>query len=252
MTTTTTAAPAKKVTCTECRHENEAERIYCHNCGERLDRSGIASQKKSSSSEEARRRLEKMMGPPNQLRRNFFATSKLVLAAAGVAALVQIMLPPDVPAPTKTGPQQIDLELESLASSQKPGPLTYSQDQVNAYLTYRLAGKKKTLNKPLLTFERAVASFREGEGTIALERSFFGYSFFSRTSYRVETKDGKVFATNTGGWIGRLPVHPALMKFGNVIFADLWSALDRERKLLAKMSAVTFQDGTTTISGPTR
>ena len=117
---------------------------------------------------------------------------------------------------------------------------------------YRLAGKKKTLNKPLLTFERAVASFHEGEGTIALERSFFGYSLFSRTSYRVETKDGKVFATNTGGWVGRLPLHPALMKFGNVIFADLWSALDRERKLLAKVSAVTFQDGTVTIAGPTR
>ena len=252
MTTTTTAEPVKKVTCTECRHENEAERIYCHNCGERLDRSGVASQKKSAGSEESRRRLEKMMGPPNQLRRNFFATSKLVLAAAGVAALVQIALPPDLPAPTKAAPQQIDLDLENLASLQKPGPLTFSQDQVNAYLNYRLAGKKKALNKPLLTFERAVTSFREGEGTIALERSFFGYSLFSCTSYRVETKDGKVFATNTGASIGRLPVHPALMKYGNVVFADLWSALDREGKLLAKMSAITFQDGTVTISGPAR
>lgn len=252
MTTTTTATAAAKVICTECRRENEAERIYCHNCGERLDRSGVVTQKKSNSAEDARRRLEKMMGPPNQLRQNFFATSKLVLAAAAAAVLVEIALPPDVPAPTKTAPQQIDLELESLAASQKPGPVTYSQDQVNAYLAYRLTSKKKALNKPLLTFERAVASFREGEGTIAMERSLFGYSLFSQIAYRVDAKDGKVWATNTGGWVGRLAIHPALMKYGNVIFADLFSALDRERKLLAKMSAVTFQDGTVTITGPVR
>jgi len=40
MTTTMT-----KIVCGECRHENEAERIYCHNCGERLDRSMAAAQK---------------------------------------------------------------------------------------------------------------------------------------------------------------------------------------------------------------
>ena len=252
-TTTTTVTAAPKVICTECRHDNEPERIYCHNCGERLDRSGVRTQKKSDSAEEARRRLAKMLGPPNQLRRNFFATSKLVLAAAATAVLVEIALPPDVPAPTKTAPQQIDLELEKLASSQQSvAPITYSQDQVNAYLTYRLAGKKKALNKPFLTFERAVASLREGEGTIAMERSLFGYSLFSRISYRVDAKDGKISATNTGGWIGRLPIHPALMNYGNIIFADLWSALDREHKLLAKMAAVTLQDGTVTVTGPAR
>ena len=29
-----------KLVCPDCRHENEPERIYCHNCGARLDRSG--------------------------------------------------------------------------------------------------------------------------------------------------------------------------------------------------------------------
>jgi len=249
----TTTATITKLVCAECRHENEAERIYCHNCGERLDRSVVAAQKNAQDpQEEARRRLQKMLGPPNRARQNFFAVSKLALAAAVVAALVQIALPPELPAPTKIVSPQIDLDLENAASYQKPGPLEYSQDQINAYLAYRLTSKKKALNKPLLDFVRATASFREGACTIGMERSLYGYSLFSRTSYRIETGAGKIGATNVGGWIGRMPVHPVIMRFGDIIFADLWSALDRERKLLGKMGAVNFHDGSVSITTPTR
>jgi len=240
-----------KLVCGECRHENEAERIYCHNCGERLDRSVIAAQKKAQDpQEEARRRLQKMLGPPNRTRQHFFAVSKLALAAAVVAALVEIVLPPELPAPTKVLPPQVDLDLEN--AHLRPSPLEYSQDQINAYLTYRLISKKAALTYPFLTFVRATASFREGACTIAMERSLFGYSIFSRTSHRVETNAGKIAATNVGGWIGRLPIHPVIMQFGDIIFADLWSALDRERKLVGKMGTVNFHDGSVTIAAPPR
>src|ERR1700720_2524941 len=158
MTTTTTMT---KVVCAECQHENEVERIYCHNCGERLDRSVVAAQQKTHDPEEVHRRLQKMLGPPNRTRQHFFAVSKLALAAAVVAALVEIVLPPELPAPTKVLPPQVDLDLENAASYHRAGPLEYTQDQINAYLTYRLTSKKKALDEPLLTFVRATASFRE-------------------------------------------------------------------------------------------
>ena len=250
MTTTTPTAP--KIICTECRHENVAERIYCHNCGERLDRSAVAAPKKTQDPQEVHRRLQKMLGPPDRARQNFFTTSKLLLAAAVVAALVQIALPPELPAPTKALPPQMDLDLENAASFQKAMPLNYSQEQVNAYLAYRLTTKKKALNEPLLTFVRATATLSEGSCTIAMERACFGYSLFSRVSYRVDVSGGKISATNIGGWIGRLPIHPAIMRFGDIIFVDLWSALERERKLIAKMGAVSVHDGSITITPPVR
>ena len=246
MTTTTMT----KIVCGECRHENEAERIYCHNCGERLDRSAAAAQKPIVDPTETHRRLQKMLGPPSRVRHNFFAVSKLVLAAVVAAALVEMALPPELPAPTKIVSPQIDLDLEN--AHLRPSPLEYSQDQINAYLTYRLISKKAALTYPFLTFVRATASFREGACTIAMERSLFGYSIFSRTSHRVETNAGKIAATNVGGWIGRLPIHPVVMQFGDIIFADLWSALDRERKLIGKMGAVNFHESSVTISAPTR
>ncbi len=247
MTTTTTMT---KLVCGECRHENEAERIYCHNCGERLDRSAAAARKPMVDPTETHRRLQKMLGPPSRVRHNFFAVSKLVLAAVAAAALVEMALPPELPAPTKIVSPQIDLDLEN--AHLRPSPLEYSQDQINAYLTYRLISKKKALTYPFLTFVRATASFREGACTIGVERSLFGYSIFSRTSHRVDTSAGKIAATNVGGWIGRLPIHPAIMQFGDIIFADLWSVLERERKLIGKMGAVNFHDGSVTITAPTR
>jgi hypothetical protein len=30
-----------KLVCTECKHENEAQRIYWHNCGAKLGRSAL-------------------------------------------------------------------------------------------------------------------------------------------------------------------------------------------------------------------
>ena len=246
----TTTATMTKVTCAECRHENEAERIYCHNCGERLDRSAAAAQKPMVDPTETHRRLQKMLEPPSRVRHNFFAVSKLVLAAVAAAALVEMALPPELPAPTKIVSPQIDLDLEN--AHLRPSPLEYSQDQINAYLAYRLISKKAALTYPFLTFVRATASFREGACTIGVERSLFGYSIFSRTSHRVDTSAGKIAATNVGGWIGRLPIHPAIMQLGDIIFADLWSALERERKLIGKMGAVNFHDGSVTITAPTR
>jgi len=239
-----------KLVCEECRHENEAERIYCHNCGERLDRSAAAARKPMVDPTETHRRLQKMLEPPSRVRHNFFAVGKLVLAAVAAATLVEMALPPELPAPTKIVSPQIDLDLEN--AHLRPSPLEYSQDQINAYLAYRLISKKAALTYPFLTFVRATASFREGACTIGVERSLFGYSIFSRTSHRVDTSAGKIAATNVGGWIGRLPIHPAIMQFGDIIFADLWSALERERKLIGKMGAVNFHDGSVTITAPTR
>lgn len=246
-----TIATTKQLICVECRHENEGERIFCHNCGERLDRSSAVAQKKIEDPTEAHRRLQKMMQGPSRTRQNFFVGCKLLLAAAATAALVQMLLPPDFPAAVKaSSPVQLDIELEN--ATYKPVVLNFSQQDVNAYLVYRLTGKKKVLNKPLLDWERAAVVLKESEFVFGWERSFFGYSIYSQSSFRVDLNGGKIAATNNGGWIGRLPIHPALMRYVDVIFADVWSALKRESRLVSKMKAVELHDGSITITSGTR
>jgi hypothetical protein len=229
--------------CPECRRENEAERIYCHDCGARLDRTALAkAAPKGEDVKETRRRLLTMLDPQRaKMRHLFFKTSKVILGALALAAVIQMILPPDIPARPKTGdfPPQINLDLENATLNHQTAPMQYTEAQVNAYLGSALKSKQAALSK-LLQFERAIVKFDENICHVTAQRSLLGYSLYTTTSSKVVLENGKVTATNNGGSIGRLPVHPALMKYADLLFSDLWAALDRERKSVAKMGTIEF------------
>ena len=237
--------------CPECRRENEPERIYCHECGARLDRSTLAKvAPKREDAKETHRRLKAMLDPQRaKMRLMFFKVSKVVLGACVVAALVQMLLPPDVPPRLKASEMtlsQINLDLENATMSHNAAPLHYDEAQVNAYLSNALRNKKALNN--ILNFERALITFDENLCRITVERSYLGFSFFTATSHMVTLKDGTINASNNGGAIGRLPIHPVLMKYADIIFHDLWTVLDREKKLVAKMGAIEFHPKTVILT----
>jgi hypothetical protein len=240
-----------KLICPECRRENEPERIYCHDCGARLDRSALAkAPPKGEDVKETRRRLKTMLDPQRaKMRLMFFKVSKLILGALATAAVVQMILPPDVPPRAKTGefPPQINLDLENAAMNHGVAPMQYTEAQVNAYLGSALKSKQAALST-LLQFERAFVSFDEAVCRITAERSIYGFSFFTSTSAKVTVQNGAVIASNNGGSIGRLPVHPFIMKYGDLLFNDLWTALDREKKAVAKMNAIEFHPQTVVLT----
>ena len=232
-----------KLICPECRRENEPERIYCHDCGARLDRTALAKiAPKGENAKETHRRLRTMLDPQRaKMRLLFFKTSKVILGALVTAAIVQMVLPPDVPPRPKMGefPPQINLDLENATLNHSTTPMQYTETQVNAYLGSALKSKQAALSK-VLQFERAIVKFDENVCFVTAERSLFGFSLFTTTSSQVTLQNGTLAATNHGGSIGRLPVHPVLMKYADPLFADLWAALDRERKAVAKMGAIEF------------
>jgi hypothetical protein len=240
MTSTSTLTT---VVCGECRHENEPERIYCHGCGARLDRSAVKVRKEDV--QDARKRVKKLFDPQRaRIRALFFKISKVVLGACALAVFVQIILPPDVPAPVKTVmlASQIRNDLESATMRHQPSQLQYTDEQVNAFLLYALKTKQKALDEPLLDFKRAVVVFQEGSCAITVERSLFGYSLFTTAIYAPKISGGKLVVISKGGRLGRLPIHPLLTKYMDVLFADVFGALEREEKLVAKMGSIEFHD----------
>jgi hypothetical protein len=153
-----------------------------------------------------------------------------------------MILPPDVPPAVKstTLPPQIGIDLENAIMDRRPAPITYSEAAVNAYLEGVVKRKQSALKEWLLDFNRAIVGFEEGQCRLTAERSLFGYPLYTTTIYGVTPQDGKLLTSNCGGSIGRLPVHPQIMKFGDLLFADLWTALARERKTVSKMGSVEF------------
>ena len=242
-----------KLVCPECGHENEPERIYCHRCGARLDRSATASRTSQQKElKDTQRPVRKMLNPQKvAFGRLFFTISKVVLDACAAAAVIQMILPPDVPSAVKdVAPRQINFDLENAIYSHRPARLEYTEEQVNAYLAYTLKSKQSALNKPLLNFKRAIVGFSEGSVTVTAERALFGYSLYTASAYATHAEEGKMIVSNKGGNIGRLPFPPAIMQFMDIIFADLWSALQREQKLVAKMGAIEFHQKQVLLSAP--
>lgn len=232
-----------KLVCPECHHENDSQRIYCHDCGARLDRTGLAKVAPTAEdAKETQRRLRTMLHPKGvKMRHLFFKTSKMILGALATAAIIQMLLSPDVPERPKMGefPPQVNLDIENAVLNHTTAPLQYTEAQVNAYLGNVAKSKKETLNK-YLDFERLIVRFDENVCSITAERSLFGFSLFTTTSSKVTLQNHTITATNNGGAIGRLRVHPLLMKYADFLFADVWTALDRERKSVSKMGGIEF------------
>ena len=232
-----------KLVCPECRRENEPERIYCHDCGARLDRSALAKEKpKEEDPKDTQRRLNSILNPPGaKLRYQLLQGTKLIVGAIVVASLVQMFRVPDLPEPSKEAnelPRQINLELEDATMVPAGGPsLRYTQAQVNDYLVYKLKSKQKNLSS-YLSFNRAVARFEEGRAYATVERSLLGYSIFTTIGFVPGIENEHVTARIVSGRIGRLPVHPAIMQVAGFLFSDVAAVLDRDRRSIAKLGTV--------------
>ncbi len=231
-----------KLICPECRHENEPERIYCHECGARLDRSVLAKAGPTAEDPAAIHRRVKAMFDARgaKLRQRSVQITKIVLGAMIAAFVIQMIRPVDVPEPQNSQmlPRQIGLDLENAATDSRAAQLRYTTAEVNAYLNYTLKSKHAALSK-WLQFERAVVELHEGLCDLTVERSLVGYSVFTTGLYAAALQNGAISISPRGGSIGRLPLHPALMKLaGPLFFGNVLSALDRERKSIAKLGAM--------------
>ena len=233
-----------KLICPECRRENEPERIYCHDCGARLDRSALAKAPQKAEDPNATQRRVKSMFDPRRalLKKRFFDISKMVLGALAAAAVIQMIRPPDLPEKPKAAllPVQISLDLENAAMTPGSPQLRYSDEQMNEYLAYSLKSKQTVLSK-YLNFERAVVAFEQDLCRLTLERSLFGFPVYTSTYFTPMIQNDTLVVKNRGGAIGRMPVHPLLMGYSGFLFSDLAAVVERERKSLAKLAAIELQ-----------
>lgn len=231
--------------CEQCGYLNEPERVYCHNCGSKLDRSLLpkGEEKKQESPEKARKRISKITNPQaSSFGREFKALLKTVCYAALTAAIIQIVRAPEGVPNTK---QESTMRLVSgdmmmALESSSPRAISFTEDEVNDFLKRKL--KKKEGMIPGVEFSRAYVNLRPGVLRMNSEMSIWGYPVYSGVHYRLDVKDGKFEATIVGGNFGRLSVDPRLMQYGEVTFASLWASLQPERKQMDKMGSVTVED----------
>lgn len=238
--------------CPDCQYENEPERIYCHSCGARLDRSKLPAPSVSLGDPDVKTRehLRKILkGGHGNAKRAALKLAKVVLGALCLAALVVMAMSPDLPPPSKTYvfAPLINMDMVSATSSHQGGSLVYNEDQVNSYIASNLRRKDSPAGQGYFPLRRVLVRFGEGECRIDAERQLLGYSIYSGSSYRVKIDNGKIISTNLSGYIGRMPIHPVAMKYADILLKKAWDSLARERKSVARLAGIEFHPQSVTL-----
>lgn len=232
--------------CKQCNFENEPERVYCHNCGAKLDRSLLPPEAtKREDPVVVQERVRKLIKPggvsPWKRIKNFLAS---VIVGALLAAIFVISRAPDG-APNLSQETVMDAppitdDMEGQQQIAGAHLLRYTDDQVNAFLQSSLRSKDKDST---VKFERAYVHFDEGVCRITTQESIFGLSLYATTERTVSVQNGSIVSHSLGGAFGRLPISAKIMTSLEAAFAPLWKVLDHDRKLVSQMRSITFHRG---------
>jgi len=239
---------AEQLTCGSCGFGNEPERVYCHNCGAKLDRSllpKVEADKAGESVEAARKRIKKMTNPggygvKDVLKSLFSVVFWAVLIAAGFLISQK---PEGVPPESNQLPDRL-MQSELMEATQSPvsRTLVFTEADVNGALKQAL--KRSTASgTPGLEFQRAYLQFRPGVVRFGAQQALFGYPIYSGVDHKVMIGDGKLRTVLLGGNLGRLPIHPLAMQYLDVLFKKLSNSLIRERTQLDRMQAIDVRQG---------
>lgn len=237
--------------CSSCEHENEPERVYCHNCGSKLDRSLLpkVEASKSETADETHQRVQRMMKPK---RAGGFSDMKvgiqMVIFAILVAAIFLFWLKPEgVPDSSKghipvADPGDLWTRLMEVKTANS---FTSTEEDINAHLARTLKAGEASMG---IKFVRAVAAFKPGTVTVFVERSVFGLSTYSSVTYKITNRDGKVGAELIGLHLGRLGIHPSIAgSLENWAVTGLWKTLGKELKQADRLSEIRVAEGRITF-----
>lgn len=248
------------IKCGQCGHDNDLTRVFCQNCGTRLERGEQAPAPTGPSITPVPvKRKSKTQGPSAIAVLGQFVKAVVSIAFFGavLALFIQIGRSPDgIPA----APAVVDEAaanglydtLKGIASSPFRRPATeFKQEQINNYLASRLAGA--TASGPSLgaQFGRAFVVLNDGTFQLYVERRYLGLSVYFRINCEPLAGPEGATALVKGGAIGRMPVHPLIMQVvqGRVITPAV-DALNDQVDILRKADDVKIKKGVAILGWP--
>jgi len=241
--------PAPTLPCKQCGYVNEPERVYCHNCGTKLDRSVLPKEEemRRESPEKARRRIQKMTNPSKgSVKREILTFIQTILWSAAVALLILIFRTPDNIPPVQKDvlARMIGSDFTDAVASPTPVRLTLTQDEINAFLKSTIKETKDTsFLASIIEFRRAYVILNPGICRIGMEKSLWGLPLYFGTDYKLEVIDGNFVPTNIGGSLGRVAIHPLIMQSCGYLFDGLWKALHREEQNMHQLQMIVIEKG---------
>ncbi len=242
-----------QIQCKECDYLNEGERIYCHNCGVKLDRSNVVAEvaKKEEDPKRQQQRVKKLLnpnagGPRFSLGALVWSTLRAVVLGALVAAIiVMVQAPEGVPEETELAETRPLPELLKLTATAPPHlQLVIPVDEVNGFLRNTVRVQKeggKVLG--LMEFRRVFAGFDEEGVTITHHRMLYKLPIYVSMKFRLSLENGELVATPLASRIGRLKLPGFASLYAERVLKSVWELLEEERELISKVGGIRTEKG---------
>ncbi|HVV72535.1 MAG TPA: hypothetical protein VG733_07245 [Chthoniobacteraceae bacterium] len=250
------AEKSHPLVCKQCGYANEGERVYCHNCGTKLDRSLLPELNKPEEPlEQKRKRIKKIVNPKRgALAGSGKAFAYTLLSSIIVAALIVMMLPPDGVPPAINSEDLVDvspsMNIEDALSANTPQTLQFKQEDINAFLQSKIKGSSNMFFGDSAKFTRVFIVLDDDQIRISTEESVFGKPIYCTVYYGLQISGGKLQPTVQGGAFGRLQIHPNLMKNLTGLFQKIWDTdeLKRDKRLLDQCQSIQLHKGVVNIT----
>lgn len=265
MSTQSPSSADGNIKCQSCGHENDPTRVFCHNCGIRLERpDGTVAEIERAEREgdrkaaEARRRLaapKKKPGPPIHvvLLRGLFSFVRISILAALLAVLILIFRAPDGVPPEATGaPEEAEAlhaDVFAAANARFRTHVVITEDQANNFLLEKVditGGKIPGLGA--VEGRRTYVVLRDGGLQLGAEYGLFGLRCFLTADYSVGAAGGGLTAEPQSFAIGRLPLPKALARGPLRWDKTLANALETEMQALAAADRIELSEGKAALS----
>lgn len=257
-------AQSSSIVCKDCSHVNEAQRVYCHNCGVKLDRSAVAQelQKQNESAEQRQKRVKKIMNPSGGLLgKNWGGTFIRTIFWAAVAGLaINIALPPEnvppMPKEQLLDAPPLGIYLQDVSESKTPRVIAFKEDEINLYLlnTIRPKKGKKGESEGVVRFQRAFVELDPGTARIISQSAILNHPLYLGVTFAAEGKAGTLSAKPVAVHFGRVTIpefiSQHLAKPVEFLFASLWGALREEQRSLNALGALEIRDEVAIIASP--
>jgi hypothetical protein len=237
--------------CQKCGYENELGRIFCHQCGTKLDLSQI-----KPPSQGGKRLKRRGKGSAKKLVRVAIDAAILGILFWGAYLLVQV---PADKIPKPTDKERIAAEsrrgkLEMMVMSTKPGSLEITPGEFNAYLD-GLSAKQAQGEGASVKPESLRAVF--GNGVISVifrgEVTVAGINKKLCISYTgvPQIKGGHFEFKPVAAQIGELPLHPWILENTSLMkkwYSSMFGGLVDEQRLLERLSSITITPAQATLN----
>jgi len=244
--------PYSNLVCKECGHVNEVERVYCHGCGAKLDRTVIlAEQEKLTVSREQRQReVKKMMRPGgSSIYKEVEMLFKTVLWAVLAAVVILMVRPPDnVPPLPKKGEvlnlPQLGEELERLTAAPAGQGGVFREVDINTFLLKKPFRKVPSWFTNAIPLQRSFVNLDNGQARLTVQADVAGYALYVGITAQPKN-DPKTGPTLSwvGLNIGRLALPAIVAEQAAVAVPTVMDSLRRERQLLSQLGSAEITKG---------